>query len=66
MEIFIENNFIEVLYLNYFKNKYFNLYNNKKNKFLPIQNTNTKICSLYNFYFEYKLCPKIYIKIKKK
>lgn len=57
----IPNNFIEMLYLNYFKNKYQYLYNDKSNSFLPIQNINTFLCYLDDFVNIYKLEKKIFL-----
>ena len=68
-----ENNFVEMIYLNYFKNKYKNMYevdtdtntntNTNANTFLPIQNLSTSIYYFDDFIELYKLDEQISIKI---
>lgn len=57
------NNFVEMIHLNYFKSKYTNLYENDSITYLPIQNTSTTICYLYDFIKLYKIDNKLYSKI---
>lgn len=57
------NNFVEMVYLNYFKNKYDDLYKNDGYKFIPIQNINTYICYLDDFVELYKIDKSLYNEI---
>ena len=59
-DIICQNNFSEMLYLNYFKNKYNELYNQQSNSFLPIQNESTQICSAYDFYKKFKISHNVF------
>ncbi len=59
------NNFNEMIYLNYFKNKYFDLYENKNNN-LPIQNISTNVFLFSYFIKLYKIDNDLVNKIIKK
>ena len=59
------NNFNEMIYLNYFKNKYPKLYM-KLNNNLPIQNISTHIQTLNYFAKQHKIDNELLIKITKK
>lgn len=59
------NNFNEMLYLNFFRINYPDLLN-KSNNYLPIQNINTKICSLNDFIKSHKINNDLKNKIKYK
>ena len=58
-----ENNFIEMIYLSYFKNKYSKLYANPENNFLPLQNESTEILIFIDFVNKYNLQNKLIKKI---
>ncbi len=59
------NNFNEMIYLNYFKNKYPNLYE-KNNNNLPIQNISTHINTFDHFIKQYEIDEDLINKIKNK
>jgi serine/threonine protein kinase len=68
------NNFVEMIYLNFFKNKYTFLYNtntntnndsNSNDSFLPIQNYNTFICYLDDFINLHKIDKNTFLEIKR-
>jgi serine/threonine protein kinase len=63
-----ENNFMEMIYLNYFKKKYDSLYRNDKicNVYLPMQNEKTKIYQFENFCKLYRIEEQLIYKIKTK
>ena len=62
----VVNNFVEMIYFNFFKNKYINLYSDNSNKsFLPIQNLDTYICFLDDFINIHNVNKNILMEIKK-
>lgn len=62
----IEMNFVETIYLNFFKNKYKILYDDELNIFLPIQNETTELCLFEEFSERYKIEKELYVRIKNK
>jgi len=59
-----ENNFIEMIFLNYFKIKYNKYYTNNDDDFPLIQNTTTIISTAKDFSNEFKLSSDNYYKLK--